>query len=107
MKGFTLVEVMVILIIVAVVGTLVVGGIDYAKQDAQSMTVKILDKDIDHRYDPSTKTTKTYYEVDTDRVSFSDVGRSKYNQLVIGKTYEITIKYFLGDPRLVSFRRVE
>ena len=104
MKGFTLIEILVVLVIVVLVGTLIVGGIDYAKQEAKPMTVKVLSKDIDRFYNHSSKTTDTDYQVHTDRISFDDVGRRTYNALVVGQTYDITIKYFLGSPKVVTYR---
>lgn len=101
-KGFTLVELMVVIVIVGIVGMLIYGGINYANQDAEFHTLTILNKEVEEDYNHSTEMWETSYYVYTNSFTF-DTNKRIFNSMVVGETYNIGVKYFLGEPKIDSY----
>lgn len=101
-KGFTLVEVLVVVIILGVVAMLGFGVYDYTTQDPVSMEVTVHDKDARREYNHTTEMYERVYTIETDRIDI-DVRKSQFNSIQQDKTYTFTIKYFMGTPKLQHF----
>lgn len=94
-KGFTLVELMVVIVIIGIVLTLITGGISLGGRE-ETATVTVADKYSEYEEDWGT----TYF-VDTDQGRFT-AGRQVWSSMRVDYTYNIVINHSIFGGQVIK-----
>ena len=103
-KGFTLVEMMVGVVVVCMIGMFVFGGIHYATSEPELKTITVKDKHYDNSYNDITEMSNNDFFVIADEKY--TVKEYIYDQIDIGRTYDVTVRRFLGTPSITNYELV-